>query len=231
MTSPGPQPNAIQKHAAPLRQQVVEALRSSIVSGQLAPGQRLTERELIEMFGVSRTVIREVLRLLEAERLIEIIPHKGPVVRELSAGEAKDLYAIRAVLEGLAARLFAENALEARIDALDAALDEVKQAYKGSDGEAALRAKTRFYETLYGGASSETLASLLATVEGRIWRWRAVGLTHPNRAQESLNESIANLDRLLAAIHERDGDAAEKISRKEVDRAAAEVMRLIATEE
>lgn len=230
-TPKGPAPMVIQKHAAPLRQQVLEALRSSIVSGQLAPGQRLTERELIEMTGVSRTVIRESLRQLEAEGLVEIIPHKGPVIRELSASEAKDLYQIRAVLEGLAARLFAENADEPAVAALDEALDEVKRAYQGSDGEAALQAKTNFYNTLYGGSASETLTSLLAMVEARIWRWRAVGLTHPNRAQARLNESVANLELLLAAIHDKDGDAAERICRQEVNRAAAEVMRLIAAEE
>ena len=222
---------AIEKHAAPLRQQVLEALRSAIVSGQLAPGQRLTERELIEMTGVSRTVVRESLRQLEAEGLVEIIPNKGPVVRKLSAGEAQELYLIRAVLEGLAARLFAENADKSAVAALDRALDEVKQAYQGSDGEAALAAKTNFYNTLYGGTSSETLTSLLAMVEARIWRWRAVGLTHPNRAQARLNESIANLDELLVAIHNHDGEAAERISRQEVNRAAAEVMRLISEEE
>lgn len=222
---------AIEKHAAPLRRQVLEALRSSIVSGRLAPGQRLTERELVEMTGVSRTVIRESLRQLEAEGLVEIIPNKGPVVRKLSADEAKDLYQIRAVLEGLAARLFAQNADESAVRALDDALEKVKRAYRGSDGETALEAKSNFYNTLYGGSASETLTSLLTMVQARIWRWRAVGLTHPNRAQERLNESIANLDLLLAAIHDKDGEAAERISRQEVNRAAAEVMRLIAAEE
>lgn len=221
---------AIKKHAAPLRQQVLEALREAIVSGRLAPGQRLTERELIEMTGVSRTVIRESLRQLEAEGLVEIIPNKGPVVRKLSADEAKDLYQIRAVLEGLAARLFAENADESTCQALDEALDKVKLAYQGTDGQTALAAKTNFYNTLYGGTASETLTSLLTMIQARIWRWRAVGLTHPNRAHERLNESIANLDQMIAAIHDNDGNTAERISRKEVNRAAAEVMRLIAAE-
>ena len=220
----------IEKHAAPLRQQVLEALRSSIVSGRLAPGQRLIERELIEMTGVSRTVIRESLRQLEAEGLIEIIPNKGPVVRELSATEAEDLYRIRAVLEGLAARFFAENADAAAVRALQEELEAVRLAYQGTDGEAALAAKTRFYNVLYGGGSSETLASLLAMVQARIWRWRAVGLTHPNRAHERLSESVGNLALLVSAIESGDGDMAERITREEVSKAAEEVMRLIAAE-
>src|SRR5689334_22743137 len=97
--------SGIQKFAAPLRQQVDDGLRQAIISGRLAPGARLTERELTEMMGVSRTVIREALRQLESEGLVAIIPHKGPVVRALSLDEARDLYSIRAVLEGFAARL------------------------------------------------------------------------------------------------------------------------------
>jgi DNA-binding GntR family transcriptional regulator len=220
----------IERHAAPLRQQVLIALRRAIVSGRLAPGQRLTERALIEMLGVSRTVIREALRQIEAEGLIEIIPNKGPVVRQLSATEAKELYRIRAVLEGLAARLFAESATEATIQELEDSLDNVVIAYQGASGEQALDAKTRFYELLYRGTGSETLTAMLDQVQARIWRWRAVGLTHPKRAAGRLDESIRNLRSLVVAIRNRDGDSAEGIARNEVSGAAEEVMRLIGTE-
>jgi len=220
----------IKKQAAPLRQQVLEALRRAIVSGRLAPKQRLTERSLIEMLGVSRTVIREALRQIEAEGLIEIIPNKGPVVRELSPVEAKDLYRIRAVLEGLAARLFAENASDEMVDKLEAALGSVIRAYEGEDGEEALDAKTKFYDLLYQGAASPSLASMLGVVQARVWRWRAVGLTHPDRAHDRLDESVENLRRLIAAIRNKDGESADRIMRMEVSMAAEEVMRLIASE-
>ena len=222
---------SIERQAAPLRQQVLDALRRAIVSGRLAPGQRLVERQLIEMMGVSRTVIRESLRQIEAEGLIEIIPNKGPVVRALSADEARDLYRIRAVLEGLAARLCAENADEVMLANLEAALKDVELAYQGSNGEFALDAKTRFYDLLYTASDSESLTSMLAIVQARVWRWRAVGLTHPNRAHDRLNESVKNLNLLIAAIKNKDGDAAERITREEVNNAAEEVMRLIAAEQ
>jgi len=221
----------IERQAAPLRQQVLEALRRAIVSGRLAPGQRLTERELIEMMGVSRTVIREALRQIEAEGLIEIIPNKGPVVRALSTEEARDLYRIRAVLEGLAARLCAENASDVMVAKLETALEDVELAYQGSNGELALDAKTKFYDLLYAASESESLTSMLAMVQARVWRWRAVGLTHPNRAHDRLDESVRNLNLLIAAIKSKDGDAAERITREEVNNAAAEVMRLIAAEQ
>ena len=231
MSTTDPNQNiTIERQAAPLRQQVLEALRRAIVSGRLAPGQRLTERALIEMMGVSRTVIREALRQVEAEGLIEIIPNKGPVVRKLSTAEAKDLYRIRAVLEGLAARLFAENASDAMGDELLAALEAIEVAYQGANGEQALDAKTKFYDLLYRGTGSETLTAMLSQVQARIWRWRAVGLTHPNRSARRLDESVSNLRAMVTAIKEKNGDAAERIAREEVSNAAEEVMRLIAKE-
>jgi len=222
---------AIQKFAAPLRQQVLDRLREAIINGRLAPGARLTERELTAMLGVSRTVIREALRQLESEGLVALIPHKGPVVRELTVSEAKDLYQIRAVLEGLAARLFVEHATEAQIEELARALDVVIAAYDAGDAVRVLETKNRFYDALFAGARSETLSSMLATLHARIWRWRALGLTHPGRSPARSRESIANLRGMLAAIRDRNADAAERLTREEASKAAQEVLRLLAAAE
>ena len=87
-----------------VRAMVAQKLREAIMSGTLKPGQRLVERELCEMTGVSRPSIREALRLLEADGLVNTVPHRGPVVSTISLEEAKQLYAARAVLEGFAGR-------------------------------------------------------------------------------------------------------------------------------
>lgn len=220
--------STIPKSSAPLRRQVLDELRRSIISGRLEPGARLLERDLVEMMGVSRTVIREALRQLETESLIAIVPNKGPVVRKLSLEEARDLYAIRAVLEGLAARLFVESGDEAHIDALQRKLEETAQAYSKGDPERIMEAKNGFYDALFEGAGSETLSSMISLLHMRIWRWRAMGLSHPNRSPERSTESIRNLQALVEAIRARDADLAEKIMREEVDRASAESMQLLA---
>lgn len=217
----------IRKFAAPLRQQVLDGLRRAIIDGQLAPGARLTERELTKMMGVSRTVVREALRQLESEGLIAIIPNKGPVVRALTLAEAKDLYSIRAVLEGLAARLFVENASNVQRKQLARALDVVASAYEDGDAQQVLDTKNRFYDVLFEGAGSETLSTMLSTLHARIWRWRALGLSHPRRSAQRSKESIRGLRAVLAAIKKHDADAAEKLTREEAQRAAAEVVRLI----
>ena len=219
--------SSIRRSAAPLRQQVVNELRLSIIAGRLKPGARLVERELIQMTGVSRTVIREALRQLESEGLIAIIPNKGPVVRELTKQEARDLYAIRAVLEGLAARLFVENADNFQIETLERALVAVGDAYDHGDPAEILEAKNHFYDVLFVGAGSPTLSSMIGMLHGKIWRWRALGLGHPQRSPERSQESMRGLRVMLKAIRSRDAGVAERAIRDDVTRAAAEVMRLL----
>jgi len=218
---------AISKSAAPLRRQVLDELRQSIIAGRLNPGERLVERELIAMMGVSRTVIREALRQLESEGLVAIVPNKGPIVRTLTVEEAREIYAIRAVLEGLAARLFVEQTDDAQISRLERALSVVEKAYESGEAETILETKNNFYEVLFEGAKSETLASMLAILHGRIWRWRGLGLTHPNRSPERDRRSLKNLRTLVQAIGARNAALAENILRDEVSKAADEVHRLL----
>lgn len=219
---------SIRRSAAPLRHQVLDFLRQSIISGRLAPGSRLIERELIEMMDVSRTVIREALRQLETEGLVATIANKGPVVRELSSDEARDLYAIREVLVGLAARLFVLNAKPDQVDALRKTLDEVTRCYDGGDPAKILQAKTSFYDVLVAGAGSESLSSMISILHARIWRWRALGLSHPKRSPKRSRESVAALRAMFAAIEAGDAVEAELLGRQETAQAAAEVMRLLA---
>ncbi len=221
----------VQKTAASLRQQVLEGLRDAIVSGQLPAGKRLTERELIETMDVSRTVIREALRQLEAEHLIEVIPNKGPVVRGLTRDEAEDLYRIRAVLYGLAARIFVEQSDDAGMANLEVALQSVIKAYDSKDAETVLDAKTVFYDVIMSGTGSETLTSMLATLQARIWQWRSLGLKHPRRSDERSSESIENLKQIVAAAKRKDADAVEELTRREASQAAREVMRILAAEQ
>lgn len=218
----------IAKHAAPLRQQVESALRQAITDGRFLPGRRLTERELTAGLGVSRTLVREALRQLESEGLIAVIPNRGPIVRQLSTEEIEDLYAIRAVLEGLAARSFAEKAGDESLRLLGGAVADVIAAYAAGDAAAALEGKNRFYDILVAGAGSQSLSTMLATLHTRIRQWRAVGMTHPQRSPGRSQEAVAGLKAIWSAISRRDAAAAEAATRDEARRGAAELMRLLA---
>jgi DNA-binding GntR family transcriptional regulator len=217
----------IKRQAAPLRQEVLQTLRTEIIEGRLPPGQRLTERALTEMLGVSRTVLRESLRQLEAEGLISLIPNKGPMVRALTIDEARELYRIREMLEGLGARLFAENAAPANLAALDSALSEVEQSYATDNPKNILIAKNAFYAAIHDGSRCAALSKMTATVLAQVWRWRAVGLAHPQRSKSRAGESIANLRDVVQAIRSGDGEMAETVARKEARLAATEVLRVL----
>jgi DNA-binding GntR family transcriptional regulator len=189
--------------------------------------RRLDSSELTEMTGVSRTLVRESLRQLESEGLISVIPNKGPVVRELSIEEGKDLYAIRAVLEGFAARRFVEHADDATLKQLAETGQAVIAAYRRGDFASALNEKNKFYDELFAGAESDTLSSMLNALHARIWRWRALGVNHPNRSPKRAEEAAQGLTRICEALLQRDGDAAERATREEADRGAVEIFRLL----
>src|ERR1700733_2859126 len=104
-----PTEQVIASTAAPLRRRVEDALRQAIISGQFAPGDRLRERDLIELLKVSRTSLREALRQIEAEGLVALEPNRGPVVTTVTYEEVEEIYEVRSVLEAQACSGFAER--------------------------------------------------------------------------------------------------------------------------
>jgi DNA-binding GntR family transcriptional regulator len=202
--------------AAPVRQQVVEVLRAAITGGRFEPGQRLVERELCELTGVSRASIREALRQLETEGLIETLPYKGPSVARLTLQDAASIYQIRGALEALGAQLFALNASDAEVKELEASVRTLEAAYRARDLDTIVEAKRRFYEILIGGSGNSMLASVLNKMNARITMLRRVSLASPERWQSSIREIRA----VLKAIKQRDPAAAFAASQRHIEQAA-----------
>ncbi len=218
---------SIKLNAVPMRRQVLDGMRRAIIDGELAPGERLREVDLCAASGVSRTVIREALRQLEAEGLIVAAPNKGAIVRALTQKEAQDIYCIRGMLEGLAARFFAKNASLNQIEMLAQELKLVEQAYLTGDVNLILDSKDRFYELLFEGGGSEVLTSMLRMLNARISRWRALGLKHPQRSPNRTSSTIRELKLLIKALRSRNADEAERIAKDHVNKTAVAVMRLL----
>ena len=147
----------VQRAATTMRHSVTESIRQAIALGHYKAGERMPERDLCEMTGVSRTLVREALRQLESEGLVVVVAHKGPTVARITPEQAKGVYQVREVLESLAAKLFAENASDQDIARITQALDGVREAYMHGDVLDRLAAKNHFYDCLVAGTGNEAL--------------------------------------------------------------------------
>ncbi len=199
-----------------LRQRVSDKLRDTILSGAFAPGQRLVERDLWQSLGISRTVLREALQHLQAEGLITIIPHKGPVVATISADDARALYEVRGVLEALAGAGFARNATSAQMAALRGALEFLRTPQASASTESLLVAKNAFYTTLLDGCGNRVVGQLLTQLNNRVTLLRRLSLGKPGRLPETLRE----LEAIVSAIEARDADRAGALCAAHVAKAA-----------
>jgi DNA-binding GntR family transcriptional regulator len=208
---------AIEHIAAPVREQVEQRLRQAITSGHFRPGDRLIERELCALLGVSRTSLREALRQLEGDGLVTNIPHKGMVVATIGVHSAEEIYQVRAVVEGLAGRLFAEHATAELRAELSAAMIEIEAAYESRDLEALVAAKDQFYQILLIGCGNRTAGIVLQSLHARIASLRRLTLAQPGRAAKS----VAEMRRILEAILAQDPQAACRACIDHVEWAAA----------
>jgi DNA-binding GntR family transcriptional regulator len=212
----------VERAPALIRSQVLDNLRQAILDRRLAPGQRLIERELVELTGVSRTSVREALRELAAEGLVTAIPNKGTVVTMVSAEEARQLYQVRSALEALAGRLFVENAGPAQRKALVRALDKIDRL--AARHAPLLAAKDAFYDVLFEGGGNAALRSVVGGLHARVSVLRSLSLSVPGRTAHTLAEIHAIVDAILAG----DADAAAAACARHVEEAGRVVLAALA---
>jgi DNA-binding GntR family transcriptional regulator len=203
--------------ASPLRREIETRLRTAIVEGRFKPGDRLVEREMCELLGVSRASLREALRQLEAEQLVTLVPHRGPVVSKVSIEEAKQLYDIRAMLEGLAARRFAEVASDEDIAELRAALEAIADVMQGRSSVPLITVKAAFYEILFDRCGNHIAHRIHTQLNNRVSQLRATSMSQQGRVQDTL----AEVTRIVHAIEKRDAVGAWEATVEHIQRAAA----------
>lgn len=206
----------VSKEVAPVRLQVIERLREAIVNMRFKPGDRLLERELCELTGVSRTSVREALRQLEAEGLVEVLPNIGPIVALISVEDVREIYGVREVLEGLAGSLFTRSATDAQVASLRDVTTRIGGLVALGDVSKIISLKDEFYNVLLDGAGSELVEKTLASLRARVTVLRATTLRQADRP----NETYAELQEIIEAVEARDPEAAEAACRRHVHNAA-----------
>jgi DNA-binding GntR family transcriptional regulator len=199
-----------------VQQHAVEKLRGAILSGFFKPGDRLVETDLCTRLGISRPSVREALRSLESEGLIEIIPNRGPQVPVLTWEKAEEIYRVRALLEGEAAALCAKRANPKQVEGMRQALADFELAVRSEDSARRLSATADFYRIMQEAAGNTLIDELLRRLLARINMLRAQSMSRAGRAAYSFKEMRA----MFQAISKRDSRAARKAAETHVKNAS-----------
>jgi DNA-binding GntR family transcriptional regulator len=198
-----------------VQQGTFEKLKDAILAGVFQPGERLVEANLCEQLGVSRASLREALRSLQSERLIDFIPNRGPQIPVLSWKEAEDIYDLRALLEGEAAARCASAISDRDIGSLSATVQTLRRVVKTNNSADKLQCATAFYDVLLHNCGNEMIKQTLNGLHARINFLRARSMSLPGRTKASYEEMNA----LYLAIKDRDPKAARKIAQQHVQNA------------
>ena len=210
-----------------LRSRVFNQLQNDILNGFYEPGEGLIETKLSEELGVSRTPIREALRQLELEGLVQSIPNKGVIVKGVSSQDIQDIYTIRMLIEGLAARWAAEKITEQELVELKDIVDLEEFYTVKNDYSHLLQSDTKFHDIIFKASKSKPLMHTLSTFHHYVQKARIMSMSSSGRALKVLEEHKA----ILQAIIERDAQKAERLTTEHVSNASSNLIKQFAAKE
>lgn len=200
-----------------LSQMVFESLREDILNGRYQSGESLVEMKIAKELSVSRTPVRDALHQLEQEGLVVSTPNRGAVVKSLSAKDIEDIYTVRQLLEGLAARWTCERANQGAIDRLGEIVALMELYTKRNDSKKLVQLDTEFHKLLYEACESRVLRQTLHSLHYNSSPSREKNLILPERAANSLREHKA----IYEAIEKHDADTADRLAAEHVANAHA----------
>ncbi len=210
-----------------LRSRVFSQLQNNILNGLYEPGESLIETKLSDELGVSRTPVREALRQLELEGLVQAVPNKGVVVKGVSAQDIQDIYTIRMLIEGLAARWATEKITSQELEELMETLELEEFYTMKNDNKHLLQFDTRFHDIIFKASKSKPLMHTLSTFHHYVQNARKISMSSPVRAMEVLEEHRA----ILQAIIDKDAGKAERLTTEHVRNASSNLLRQKVAEE
>ena len=192
----------------PLRDVVFNTLRQAILTGELKPGERLMEIHLANKLGVSRTPIREAIRKLELEGLVNIIPNKGAYVTGISDKDVHDIYMIRSMLEGLCVRWATEHITQEQLEELDEIILLSEYHMDKGHSDQLTELDGRFHQILYEASQSRILDHVLSDFHKYVQLARRASVKTEERAIKSIGEHNEILNAIKAKDAEKAGDLA-----------------------
>jgi DNA-binding GntR family transcriptional regulator len=186
-----------------LHGEILTRLRDHIVEGNIADGGRIPERQLCEMLGISRTPLREALKVLAAEGLVELLPNRGARVRQLSERDLAELFDVMGGLEGLAGRLACENIMDAEIAEIERLHYEMYGFYLHRDMHGYFRVNQLIHQKIVEASRNAALQSTYTSLAGRIRRVRYTA--NFARQRERWGEAMREHETILDALRRRAG--------------------------
>lgn len=211
----------------PLRDVVFNTLREAILKGELKPGERLMELKLASKLGVSRTPIREAIRMLEQEGLAVTIPRRGAVVAHMSEKDTEDVLQIRCALDELAVQLAADNIQPEQLEELEQARQAFEDATRSKDVKKLAQTDVQFHDVIYRATGNARLVVLLNNLREQMYRYRVEYLKNESAYPKLLQEHQEIVD----GLRERDKEKVCEIMRYHIRNQEMTVKGMIRNQE
>ena len=180
----------------PLRDVVFRTLRDAILTGKLLPGERLMENQLAEKLGVSRTPVREALRMLELENLVELVPRKGAQVLDMSEKDIVNILEVRGVLEGLATSLACKKMTEEQLAELKRVEEKFEKAIEEKALEDIAENDELFHQIIFAASENDKLIHIFHNLQTQLYRYRMAHL----KIDSSIPAIVAHHKGIIRAI-------------------------------
>jgi len=207
----------------PLREEVYDSLKKSILHGKVKAGQRLIEEQLANQIGISRTPVREAFHKLERDDLVTRLPKGGFAVRQFTKEDVEEIFGIRSALESYAAYLATLHITPDKVSALERKVEESENALKKNDDEKIIQLHTEFHDLLYKSCKSKKLIEMINNYRDYFYRYRSALLHAPN----GFKTSIADHRQMLEAMKRKNPRVVERLVRSHLDRGMEIVLKEI----
>jgi DNA-binding GntR family transcriptional regulator len=196
----------------PLREVIFNTLREAIIVGELKPGERLMEVQLAEKMGVSRTPVREAIRKLELEGLVNMIPRKGAHVADLSVKDIIDVLEVRATLDGLATALAAEKMTEQELKELNNVQMQFINYVEKDNTQGAIKKDVEFHDIIYRCSRNDKLLQISSNLREQVQRFRVIYI----KDYGSMRGVISEHAEIYEAMASKDPEAAREAAQKHI---------------
>lgn len=207
----------------PLREVIFNTLREAIIVGELKPGERLMEVQLAEKMGVSRTPVREAIRKLELEGLVEMLPRKGAHVADLSVKDIMDVLEVRATLDGLASSLSAKRITDDEVKELKHHLAQFINYVEKENLQGSIKKDVEFHDIIYRSSRNDKLIQISNNLREQVQRFRVIYMKDYSSTRELIREHTEICD----AISGRNPEAAMECAQRHIKNQEETIVRSI----